>query len=248
MADISSVQAHLLHQVGVIVARIDRVVAAHVLVTGRVASLDVIVRYDLLDLVAGVLEVSLGAQSLGDDGDVVIVFGRVVLVLDGADVDLLLVDHDHHLPLVLILGDTPEAGASEVVAADVVMDSLGLSVDNNLVEILLMFESLQQFDLDLTILTEALRLLDLIAQSDLHRGVSIIIFVIHRLRLVLMGGLLDWHAVILVHLSLAIHQDLILFHLEESGQKRIVTGLGGFLDLLTFPRKLLVLSLTNLLD
>lgn len=181
LADVSSVEAHLLHQVGVIVTGIDRVVATHVLVTGRVASLDIVVRNDLLDLEAGVLEVRLRAQPLGDDGDVVVVFGRVVLVLDGADVDLLLVDHDHHLPLVLILGHSPEAGASEVVAADVVVDSLRLGVDNNLVEILFVLEGLQQFDLHLAVLTEALRLLDLVAQSDLHRGVSVIIFVIHRL-------------------------------------------------------------------
>jgi hypothetical protein len=66
-----------------------------------------------------------------------------------------------------------------------------------------------------------------------------------------MSRLLDWHAahaIILVHLSLAIYQNLILFHLEESRQKRTVTSLDGFLDLLTFPRKLLTFSLTDFLD
>lgn len=181
MADVSSVETHLLHQVGVIVAGVDRVVATHVLATGRVASLDVIVGDDLLDLEAGVLEVSLSAQALGNDGDVIVVFGCVIFVLNGANVDLLLVDHDHHLPLVLILGNSPEAGASEVVTTDVVVDSLWLGVDNNLVEILFVFEGLEQFDLDLAILTKALGLLNLIAQSDLHWCVTIIIFVIHGL-------------------------------------------------------------------
>lgn len=66
-----------------------------------------------------------------------------------------------------------------------------------------------------------------------------------------MSGLLEWdaaHAVVLVHLSLAIHQHLILFHLEESGQKRILTGLDGFLNLLTLPWELLIFSLTDFLD
>jgi len=66
-----------------------------------------------------------------------------------------------------------------------------------------------------------------------------------------MRGLLDWnaaHAIILVHVSLAIYHHLILFHLEESSQKRIVTGLDSFLNLLALPRKLLVLGLTDLLD
>jgi hypothetical protein len=62
-----------------------------------------------------------------------------------------------------------------------VVDPLGLGVDDNLVEILFVFEGLQQFDLHLAILTEALRLLNLIAQSDLHWSVSVIIFVIHGL-------------------------------------------------------------------
>lgn len=111
-----------------------------------------------------------------------------------------------------------------------------------------MLERLQQFDLDLAILAEALRLLDLIAQSDLHGSVSVIIFVIHGLRLVLIGGLLDGHAIVLAHRSLAIHHHLVLLHLEECGHKRTFTGLHRFLDLLTFPWELLVLSLADLRD
>lgn len=171
----------MLHQVSIIVTRIDRVVTTHEIVTGGIASLDIIVGNDLLDFKAGILKVGLSAQALGNDGDVIVVFGRIVLVLDGANVHLLLVNHDHHLPLVLIFGHSPEAGASEVVTADVVVDSLGLSVDNNLVEILFVFEGLQQFDLHLAILTKALRLLNLIAESDLHWSVSVIILIIHVL-------------------------------------------------------------------
>lgn len=50
-----------------------------------------------------VFEVGLGAKTLRNDGDVIVVLGGIVFVLDCSDVDLLLVDHDHHLPLVLVL-------------------------------------------------------------------------------------------------------------------------------------------------
>ena len=59
--------------------------------------LDVIVLYDLLNLGGGVLEVGLGAQTLGDDGDMVIVPSGVKLILYSTNIDLLLIDHDHHL-------------------------------------------------------------------------------------------------------------------------------------------------------
>lgn len=59
--------------------------------------LDVVVLHDLLDLSGRVVEVSLRAQTLGDDGDVVVVPGRIELVLDGSDVHFLLIYHYHHL-------------------------------------------------------------------------------------------------------------------------------------------------------
>jgi hypothetical protein len=37
---------------------------------------------------------------------VVVVPSGVKLVLDGPDVNLFLIDHDHHLPLVFVFGDS----------------------------------------------------------------------------------------------------------------------------------------------
>lgn len=62
-----------------------------------VLRLDVVVLNDLLDLSGRVLEISLRAQTLRDDGDVVVVPGCIELVLDGPNVHFLLINHDHHL-------------------------------------------------------------------------------------------------------------------------------------------------------
>ena len=53
--------------------------------------------HDLLDLRGGVLEVGLGAESLGDYGDVVVVSSGVELILYSSDIDFFLIDHNHHL-------------------------------------------------------------------------------------------------------------------------------------------------------
>lgn len=130
------------------------------------------------------------------------------------------------------------------------VDPLWLRVHDDLIEILLVLEGLQQFDLDLAILTEALGLLNLVAQSDLHGGVSVIILVVHLLRLTLLSRLLDWdatHVVVLTNWSLAIHH-LFLFCLYESIQNRVVASWHAFLDLLAFPGKLLILGVTDFLD
>lgn len=68
--------------------------------------LDVVVLDDLLDLSSGVLEISLGAQTLGDDCDMVVVPSRIKFILYSTNIDFFLIDHNHHLPLVLILGHT----------------------------------------------------------------------------------------------------------------------------------------------
>lgn len=47
---------------------------------------------------------------------------------NGAEVDLLLVDHDHHLPLELVLADSPEHRASEFLRLPPLVQSLLLGV------------------------------------------------------------------------------------------------------------------------
>lgn len=94
--------------------------------------IEVVVLEDLLDLVAVVAEVGAGIEALGDDGHMVVEFGGLHLALDGSDVDLLLVDHDHHLPLIFVLGHASEFGAPELLLVHVPVLPLGLLLDDHL--------------------------------------------------------------------------------------------------------------------
>lgn len=68
-----------------------------ILIRRAVLGLDVVVLNYLLDFGGRVLEVGLGAQSLGYDGDVVVKSGCVELILYSPDIYLFLIYHDHHL-------------------------------------------------------------------------------------------------------------------------------------------------------
>jgi len=71
-------------------------------------------------------EVGLGVETLGEDGDVIVVFGGFCFALNRANVNFLLVDHDHHLPFTLIFADSSELRSSESILAHIVMRSLWL--------------------------------------------------------------------------------------------------------------------------
>ena len=63
----------------------------------------------------------------------IVVLGSFHLCVNGSDVDLLLVDHDHHLPLALVFAHATEFGTPEGILAHVVMRSLWLFADQHCV-------------------------------------------------------------------------------------------------------------------
>ena len=71
-------------------------------------------------------EVGLGVETLGEDGDVIVVFGGFCFALNCANVNFLLVDHDHHLPLALVLAHATESGSSEGIFTHIVVGAFGL--------------------------------------------------------------------------------------------------------------------------
>ena len=139
---------------------------------------NVILAEYLLDLLWVIIEVGLGTESLADDCYGVVVFGSVMLASYGTDINFLLVDHDHHLPLVLVPRNTSELAPTEQVSAHVVMGAFWLCVDYELEFILLVLDSLQQFVLNLSELHSALVFTNLVTKSDHHWSVIIVITVL----------------------------------------------------------------------
>lgn len=81
-----------------VVVRAERVAAWRVvLVRGAVLGLDVVVLNDLLDLGSGVLEVSLCAETLWNDCDMIIIPSSIKFILYSTNIDFFLIDHNHHL-------------------------------------------------------------------------------------------------------------------------------------------------------
>ena len=87
---------------------------------------------DLFELLPGVAEVGLGVKALGDDGDVVVEAGCLDLSLDCANINLLLIYHDHHLPLHLVFRHPSEHRASEISLAELFVAALRLSLNDYL--------------------------------------------------------------------------------------------------------------------
>lgn len=175
-----------------------------VLVWRAVLGLDVVVLDDLLDLSSGVLEISLGAQTLGDDCDMVVVPSRIKFILYSTNIDFFLIDHNHHLPLVLILGHTSVSWASEQISSHVVMGSLRLGVDDCLRHLFFWSEGFHELKFDLSKLVFALTISYLVSQSDLHWSVIIVAVIInvlfsHRLHLAFSITTLA-HSFIILHL------------------------------------------------
>lgn len=126
---------------------------------------EVVVSHDGLQLGGGVREVRLGIEALRQDGDVVVVLGRLHLAVNGADVHFLLVDHDHHLPLALVLAHSTELRAAERVLAHVVVWPLRFLADEDGVRRALA-DGVHDLGLLLQELGDIHVLLDLCLQSD----------------------------------------------------------------------------------
>jgi hypothetical protein len=87
---------NLLKQLVIIGA--DGVVTRRIVLNTRVFfAVNIIISDNGLDFACGVLKVGLGTQSLRDNGDVIVVSSSIKFVLDCSDIDLLLINHNHHL-------------------------------------------------------------------------------------------------------------------------------------------------------
>jgi hypothetical protein len=87
---------NLLKQLVIIGA--DGVVTRRIVLNTRVFfAVNIIISDNGLDFACGILEVGLGTQSLRDNGDVIVVSSSIKFVLDCSDIDLLLINHNHHL-------------------------------------------------------------------------------------------------------------------------------------------------------
>ena len=94
--------------------------------------------------------------------------GCVLLLGDGTNINLLLVDHYHHLPLVLVFGDTSIPASSELVEADIHVSPLGLILNDNLVWVHLACQRLANLILDLVEHPDVVVGLHLTLQLDLE--------------------------------------------------------------------------------
>jgi len=98
--------------------------------------------------------------------------------LDCTDVNFLLVNHYHHLPLVFVSTDTSELGTSEHICAHVLVGSLWLSLKYGSLIILLIFTSFQQLIFNLSELHAAVVFTHLVPESDQHWGIVIVLLII----------------------------------------------------------------------
>lgn len=83
--------------------------------------------------------VHLACEALRLEGTQVVQLGCFVYIMSGAEVHLVFVDHDQHLPVPSVHADASEIGASVLVMELVVMDFVGSS-DNHLVYLAVMPE------------------------------------------------------------------------------------------------------------
>ena len=82
------------------------------------------------ELVLGVFEVDLGAESLGLDDRYVIELVSLVGVVGGAQINLLGVDHDENLPCLAVSRDSSVNGTSILVVEAPVIDFLSILYNN----------------------------------------------------------------------------------------------------------------------
>jgi hypothetical protein len=115
-----------------------------------------------------VRKVGFSIDSLAHDSDGVIVPGGLILAVYGSDIYFLLVDHDHHLPLVFVSGDTSVFGAAEQVCAHVVVRALRFRINHHFVVVNLVLYHVHQLVLHLAVLGLRQVLADLASQS-LHQ-------------------------------------------------------------------------------
>ena len=152
-------------------------------------AVDVILLEQLLNLLARVTEVGFGAEPLANDGDGVVVPGRLILVLNGSDVDFLLVNHDHHLPLALVAGNSTVLAATEDVGSHILVRPLWLRLYYELFHICLFGERPGQLLLHLSELRLSLVLTNLAAQTDQHWSIFLLVISIFSF------DLLIWNAI-----------------------------------------------------
>lgn len=137
----------------------------------------------------------------------IIIPSSIKFILYSTNIDFFLIDHNHHLPLVLILRNTSVSRPSEHICSHVVVRSLRFGVDDSLGHLFFRLDGFQEFKFDLSKLVFALIVSNLVSQSDLHRSVIIIAVVVDVLFVRRLH--LAFRISALVHSSFVLHLLLV---------------------------------------
>lgn len=82
---------------------------------------------------------------MNENRDLVVEECSFLFVFNGADVHLLEVAHNHHLPLVLVLRDASVGRAPESILVEILMILLRLRLDEQFIVIICFGDQLKQF-------------------------------------------------------------------------------------------------------
>lgn len=96
-----------------------------------VGKIEIKLSQNFLYLLSIILEVSLGVHSLRYYSNLVVEASCLDIAFDSSKVYVILVDHNHHLPFVLVSGNSSEFGATEGVGIDFLVDLLGDRINQN---------------------------------------------------------------------------------------------------------------------
>jgi hypothetical protein len=128
---------------------------------------EVIVSQDLHHFFSIIAEISGGVKSLRNDGNLVIESCSLQFSPDGSKVNFLLIDHNHHLPLVLVLRHSPIFRPSKLLFSHSSVKSLWFLLYNVLFWVQILYYGSTQFILNLKLLLKSLIHVELGFKTDL---------------------------------------------------------------------------------